>query len=284
MIRAIASQYTIITEDKGIYQSTIRGTTKRDYEIMVGDFVEFSVLNENKGVIEKVLPRKNRLIRPYVSNIDNLIIVVAPVPQPDWVLVDKLIISCYIEGVEPILCLNKVDLADNVLVENFFAPYKDELKCIKTSVINENVGLKELYTVMNGKLSCFAGQSAVGKSSIINAILGRQVMDIGEMSKKVQRGKHTTRHIEIFDYGYGRVVDTCGFSLLELGELLPEDLTYYYEYVKFMDKCKFANCTHINEPDCKVKEEVAKKNLSQERYDRYKIIFNELKEKQDDKY
>lgn len=230
------------------------------------------------------MPRKNKLIRPYVSNIDNLIIVVAPTPQPDWLLVDKLIISCYIEQVQPILCLNKSDLVGQDFFEEFFAPYKNLLTCIKTSAVDENIGLKELFYIMKGKLNCFAGQSAVGKSSLINAIFGEKIMAVGEMSQKVQRGKHVTRHIEIFDYGQGRVVDTCGFSLLELEELLPEELTYYYEYAKLMSECKFANCTHIDEPECKVKKEIQKNNLSQERYNRYKMIFNELKEKQNDKY
>lgn len=247
--------------------------------------MEIQTLKGNQGIIEKLLPRKNKLIRPYVSNIDTLIIVIAPVPQPDFLLVDKLIINCYIEKVEPVLCLNKSDLIDFSAIERFFEQYNKELKCIRTSVVDENVGLNELYDVMKGKLSCFAGQSAVGKSSIINTIFGETMMDIGDLSQKVLRGKNTTRHIEIFDYGDGRVVDTCGFSLLEFEELKPEELTYYYDdYVNLMAECKYKNCTHINEPECKVKQQVQEGKISSERYERYKTIFNELKEKQDDKY
>lgn len=225
------------------------------------------------------------LIRPYVSNIDRLIIVVAPVPQPDWVLVDKLIINCYIEHIEPVLCYHKSDLTDEKTIRAGLAPYEDEMQCIRTSILCGKTGLKELYEVMDGKLSCFAGQSAVGKSSIINEIFDEEIMAVCGLSAKVQRGKNTTRHIEIFDFGQGKVVDTCGFSLMELENLKAEELTYYYEdYVKLMPKCKYKNCTHINEPNCAVKEQIEKGNLSAERYSRYITIYNELKEKHDDKY
>lgn len=285
IIKAVASKYTVITDDKDKYTCFIRGKVKRDFEPVVGDYVEINQIKGNNGIIEKILPRKNKLIRPYVCNIDTLIIVVAPSPQPDWILIDKLIVSCYIENVEPVLCLNKSDLIEQPQIDKYFASYIKEIKCIKTSVVDESIGLDELHEVMNGKLCCFAGQSAVGKSSIINALIGKKVMDIGELSKKIDRGKNTTRHIEIFDYGDGKIVDTCGFSLLELNELNSQELTYYYDdYVKLMSECKFKNCTHINEPDCKVKEQVNKGILSKERYDRYVNIFNELKEQQDDKY
>lgn len=283
--KAVASKYTVITDDKKTYKCFIRGRVKRDAELVVGDYVEIGQLKGNEGIIENLLPRKNKLIRPYVSNIDTLIIVIAITPQPDWLLVDKLIINCYIEKVQPVLCFHKSDLTDYQTYEKVIEPYKKELKCIRTSVVDESIGLKELYEVMDGNLCCFAGQSAVGKSSIINAIIGKEVMDIGELSKKSQRGKNTTRHIEIFDCGKGRLVDTCGFSLLEFEELLPEELTYYYDdYVNLMAECKYKNCTHINEPYCKVKEEVKKGNLSKDRYNRYVTIFNQLKEKQNDKY
>lgn len=186
--------------------------------------MEIGCIKGNTAIIEKVYERKNVLIRPYVSNVDRLIIVVAPLPQPDWVLVDKLIINCYIENIEPVLCFHKSDLIDEKTIQESLKPYENEMKCIQTSVLKGKEGLAELYEVMDGKLSCFAGQSAVGKSSIINELFGREIMEVCGLSEKVQRGKNTTRHIEIFDFGKGKVVDTCGFSLMELENLNQKNL------------------------------------------------------------
>lgn len=285
VIKAVASKFTVMTDDKKRYTCFSRGRVKRDYDIYVGDYVRIDGIRGNTAIIEEVYPRKNALIRPYISNIDCLIIVVAPVPAPDWVLVDKMIINCYIEGIRPVLCFNKSDLIDRAEIERLFAPYKDEMSCVAASVMTED-GLNELLAVMEGGLSCFAGQSAVGKSSLLNAILGREAMQVSGLSEKIQRGKNTTRHIEIFDYGAGRLADTCGFSLLEFGDLLPSELTFYYtDYIKHMPKCRYKNnCAHIGEPDCEVKKQVELGALSAERYQRYTIIYNQLKEIQDAKY
>ncbi len=285
VIKAVASKFTVITDDKTRYTCFLRGRVKRDIDIYVGDYVEIDGIRGATAIIEEVYPRKNTLIRPYISNIDCLIIVVAPTPAPDWVLVDKMIINCYIEGIRPMLCFNKRDLTDRAEIERFFAPYKNELPCVAASA-EQSGGLTELLSVMEGGLSCFAGQSAVGKSSLLNAILGRQVMEVCGMSERIQRGKNTTRHIEIFDYGTGRLADTCGFSLFEFENLLPSELTFYYtDYITYMPKCRYKNnCSHISEPECEIKKQVASGVLSAERYQRYIAIYNELKEKQDDKY
>jgi ribosome biogenesis GTPase len=274
-----------LTEDKKLYICHIRGKVKRDMNIYVGDYVKIKPLEDEKAIIEKIYPRKNALIRPFVSNMDNLIIVVAPVPKPDWLLVDKLIVSCYIENIRPTLCFHKADLISREEIKHLTKPYEGVIRLVQTSIKDKSIGLKELYEVMQGGLSCFTGQSAVGKSSIINEILGKEVMEVCDVSPKAQRGKNTTRHIEIFDWGGGRVTDTCGFSLLELEELPPQELTYYYdEYMKLMPECRFTDCVHINEPECAVKKAVEEGSLSKERYLRYISIYNELKEKQDEKY
>ncbi len=274
-----------MTAEKSKYICNIRGKLKRDEDVYVGDYVEVEGIKDNTGIIEKIYPRKNALIRPHVSNIDKLIIVVAPVPRPDWMLVDKLMVSCYIENIQPVLCFHKADLIDDSEITNLIKPYSELIKCLRTSTLDKDIGLKELYEVMQKSLVCFAGQSAVGKSSIINEIFGKEIMEVCDVSPKVQRGKNTTRHIEVFDWGDGRVVDTCGFSMLELDELLPEELTYYYEeYVSLMPECRYKNCSHINEPGCAVKKAVEKGELSKDRYFRYISIYNELKEKQDEKY
>ena len=242
-------------------------------------------IKNEKAIIDKVLPRKNVMIRPYVSNIDCLVIVVSKVPAPDWILVEKLILNCYIENIEPVLCYHKCELATIEEIEKAFSPYKNEISCIKTSIKDEEIGLKDLYKVIDGKLACFAGQSAVGKSSIINNILKKNVMETGELSQRIERCTKTTRHIEIFTYGKGSIIDTCGFSMMEFKKIKSEDLNYYYDdFVKAINKCQYRNCTHINEPKCEVKKQVELGNISKERYDRYVAIYKEIKEMEDKQY
>ena len=253
-------------------------------DIFVGDFVDFNLTAERYGVIEKVHKRKNSLIRPYVANIDKAIIVIASEPKPDMLLVDKIIINCYTQGIEPILCFNKIDLADKKFIDDFLDDYNKVLKTISVSAVTE-AGLQEIKEELKDNLVCFLGQSAVGKSSLLNALLKEKKVKVGNLSERIKRGKNTTRHIEIFEVLNGRVVDTCGFSMLDCVDIKADELCYYYdEYVKASDNCKFSSCLHIEEPNCHVKELVEKGLLSKNRYERYVTIYKELKEKERKKY
>lgn len=247
-------------------------------DLFVGDYVEV-----DEGIITAFYPRKNRLIRPYVANIDVLMIVIAPVPKPDFLCVEKLILNCHVQKIEPCLVINKTDVAASEAVEEFARPYLKEFKVFRVSAFKEET-LAPLKEYIEGKLVCFAGQSAVGKSSIINALTGK-TLEVGELSKRIARGKNTTRHIEIFPCCGGYVVDTCGFSVMEQDEVKAAELVYYYdELLAFQSECRYTNCTHTKEPFCAVKKAVEEGKIDKDRYERYLKLFNALEESGRKKY
>lgn len=236
---------------------------------------------DKEGIIESVEPRKTQLVRPFVSNMDSIVIVLAPIPKPDMMLVDKLIIGASENGIDPIICINKADLqgADKV-AEEVASDYKDiaEIHIISTQT---GQGIDELMNNLRGKYVCLAGQSAVGKSSLINCILGEDKQATGEVSKKGDRGKNTTRHIEIITLNDGtQIADTCGFNKLELPMFDPSRLsTYYYDFDEYADKCKFRCCNHYKESDCAVKKAVEDGKITQNRYNRYVQLFAYLEDR-----
>lgn len=263
-----------------VIQCNGRGKLRLDGNIFIGDYVEITVYDNGKGVIEKILPRKNKITRPYITNIDMIVICIAPLPKPDFYLVDKLLINCIKQDITPILCVNKTDLMSEEFKQNVEVSYKDLCDIVYVNALSGQ-GIEQLILKMQNNYVSMAGQSAVGKSSIINAIVGHQMLATGELSSKVERGKHTTRNVEIFDIGHGiRLADTCGFSVLELENMDPNDLsTYFTDFDEFAEKCKFKGCNHINEPQCAVIEAVKNGELSKDRYDRYVALYNDLLEK-----
>lgn len=249
---------------------------KKDNELYVGDYVDFA-----DGVIENVYPRKNRMIRPYIANLDVLFIVIAPLPEPDFNLVEKLLLNCHEQKITPVIILNKSDIAVNP--EETLLPYAND---VKTFIVSAKTGhnIDMLSDFIDGQLVCFCGQSAVGKSSIINALGGRK-LETGELSRKIKRGKNTTRHVEIYDLPNGRIADTCGFSVMESIDIDPEELVYYYdEFLALQNGCRFTNCTHTKEPGCAVKTALKEGKINAVRYDRYVKLYNELVERRKKKY
>ncbi len=284
VIKHVAARFVVLSDNKRykcIARKKIRG--KEYYqdavdEILVGDIVEF-VKDRDVFIIEKVQKRKNQLIRPYVSNIDTCLIVISPIPEPDFLLVDKIIVNCLHQNIEPILVLNKIDLG-KIDVSDYVGLFD----VIYTSTETQE-GIQTLLDTIKGKTTCLAGQSAVGKSSIINAIMKNNVQVVGEISEGTQKGKNTTRITEIISIDKDTfIVDTCGFSMLETIDIQPEELRLYYdEFIEFSSQCKYTSCTHINEPDCEVRKHVGKE-ISSKRYNRYVVIFNELMERRKEKY
>lgn len=256
-----------------------RGRIKLTGEIYVGDYVEVELFKNGKGAVSSILPRVNNLIRPYVANIDAIIICIAPIPKPDYLLVDKLLIGCVKDGIEPIICVNKCDIADAWFLEEVDRNYSTLANIVKVSA-TENRGIDTLGKLIEGKFVAFSGQSAVGKSSVINALADADIK-IGELSRKTQRGKHTTRYIEIFKLENGtRIADTCGFSVLELPLMRPDELSeYFLDFTDASTRCRFKGCNHINEPDCEVRRAVESGTLSEERYVRYVKLYNDLEER-----
>ncbi len=279
VIKGVGGNYNVLSEGDVILCNG-RGKLRLDGDIFIGDYVEFTEFSNGRGAIEKILPRKNKITRPYITNIDMIVICIAPSPRPDFYLVDKLLINCLKQNITPILCVNKIDLMDSSFKENVEISYSNLCDICYVNAINGD-GIDKLIKLMANNYVSMAGQSAVGKSSIINCIVGRQMLETGELSRKVERGRHTTRNVEIFDIGYGiRLADTCGFSVLELENMNPDELsTYFTDFDEFACKCKYNGCNHINEPDCAVKKAVQQGELSKDRYDRYVVLYNDLLEK-----
>lgn len=274
-MKAVGGAFFVRCGDE-LQTCSVRGKVKRDFEIYVGDYVE-----AENGVIESVYPRKNRMIRPYIANLDALIIVVAPVPEPDWNLVEKLLLNCHEQNIEPVIAYNKIDLKCDAAEK--LRPYEKDVKTVAVSAkTGENID--ELRKIIDGRLVSFCGQSAVGKSSLINALGGKK-LETGELSRKIQRGKNTTRHVEIYDLPNGRIADTCGFSVMENIDIEPEELIYYYdEFLAVQNQCRFANCTHTGEPDCAVKKGLENGTINKDRYERYVKLYEELLERRKKKY
>ncbi len=241
--------------------------------VYVGDYVE-----ANKDIIESVYERKNLLIRPPIANLDKLFIVVAEIPKPDLLLVDKIIIYCLINDIIPHIVINKSDSASEQFIANITRIYKNVANVLITSAKYGKIESvkKEIYGVC-----AMAGQSAVGKSSLINAIFNEHVK-VGDLAKKVERGKQTTRLVTLYVCENGYLADTAGFSMLDVKfmKLTARDLRELYSDFKQYDNlCKFNNCSHSHEQECAVKLAVERGEISRIRYNNYLNILNALKNK-----
>lgn len=271
--KIISSRYSILSEDK-VYVASVR---KRLVEkrVCVGDSVEFEKY-QGSYVISEVYERKNELIRPRISNIDKCYIVISNRPEPDYILVDKLIINCLYEGIDICIIVNKIDEKTIDLTE-----YNKLYETIYVSAYTGE-GMQKLEESMRDKTCAIVGQSGVGKSSIINYLLNEDKIKVGDISKHMDRGKHTTRHIEIYQTNNNaRIIDTCGFSILNTVQIKKENLrNYFEEFDKYRDGCEFKSCLHLNEKNCKIKEMIGT-GISKNRYDRYIKILNEIIEKEE---
>jgi len=281
IIKGIGGFYYVKEENGGVHECKARGKfRKKGIVPQVGDHVIFNLENVGEyGAIEEILPRKNELKRPSVVNIDQMILVLSPtLPEPDYILLDKIIVQGEKTGIDVVICVNKCDLLQPgekiALEENYqYTGYP----VVFTSVLN-NVGLDTLKEYLSGKISTFTGQSGVGKSSLLNALLPQKKLETGNLSSRIGRGKHTTRHAELIELpGGGMVVDTPGFSLMEMDEFDPALLADYYPDIrKYTAQCRFNGCLHWREPGCAVKEAVSLERISPQRYTRYTILLEEL--------
>ncbi len=278
IIKGIGGFYYVLPDSGGAaVECKARGHFRKSgISPVVGDLVVYADQKEGHSVIEEILPRKNLLIRPSVSNIDQLLIVIsASAPAPDWLLVDKLIIQAVPAGIKPVLILNKSDTADEEIVRAFDQDY---VPWFQTAVVSARTGSgrEQLADILKDRISCFAGQSAVGKSSLINLLLPELALETGDLAKKTDRGRHTTRRAELWPAFGGAVLDTPGFSLYETDLLEQSDLNRCYpEFGSSPEKCRFPSCMHITEPGCAVKELVASGIISRGRYERYTILAKE---------
>jgi ribosome biogenesis GTPase len=289
IIKGIGGFYYVSTQD-GTYECKARGIfRKNEITPLPGDKVTISVIDEaNKlGSIDEIMPRTSQLVRPAVANVDQVVIVIAPKsPSPDFLLLDKLLITSEYKNLNAIICINKIDLDENGEYEKIASLYEKLNYKVILSSSKIDRGLDGLKTELAGKVSVFAGQSGVGKSTILNRIMNSWLMKTGEVSEKIARGKHTTRHAELVQLKEGGyVVDTPGFSSFELADIEHDELQLYYpEFREYIDGCRFIRCSHISEPDCLVKEAIDKGLIDKGRYNRYINFYNLLKQNKDKQY
>lgn len=287
ILKGIGGFYYVKTE-KGIVEAKGRGIFKKnDSKLMVGDNVLIELLDEKpetegidlKGVINEILPRKNSFIRPPIVNVDTFVITFAcKDPEPNFVLIDKFLIMAEMNNVEAIIVMNKCDLVSDEIVNEYRAIYEKVYPVIEASSVNGR-GMDELKKLISSKRVSFAGPSGVGKSTIINNLIPEAEMETGMISSKTKRGKHTTRHVEIFEAeGGGLVFDTPGFTSFEIMEADEDNLQDFFpEIEKLKGKCYYDNCKHLKEPDCVVKQAVREGKINRKRYESYKFILDEIK-------
>jgi ribosome biogenesis GTPase len=272
LIKGIGSFYEVLTESGEVVTSKARGAFRREGLVpTVGDRVRIERKEQGYAQMTDILPRRNLLVRPPVANVDQLLIVVsASAPEPDWLLVDRLIIAAKRMRIDSVPVLNKIDTASDAVAEAF----RTEYHAFKTLSVSAETGegLDALRAQMSGKISCFAGQSAVGKSSLLNALFPDLHLETGELSRKTERGRHTTRHAELWPYENGAVLDTPGFSMFETECLEQSELDACYPEFSNAGPCRFPGCMHISEPDCGVKPLLASGLLTEGRYERYREI------------
>lgn len=281
LIKAI-SGFFYVSFENNVYECKARGNfRKTKVSPVVGDIVEFSLVDDTHGIVEQICSRKNLLIRPLVANIDKLFIVSAySTPAPDTLMIDRLTALAVYNNIEPIIVFNKSDMGS---FDEFYSIYK--ASGFKTFVVSarENTGLDRLKLEMKGCVCAFSGNSGVGKSSILNALFPDLQLKTGEVSDKLGRGRHTTRHTELFFVGDGAyVVDTPGFSSIDTTEdlydfkvALPNCFPEFDEYI---GSCKFTSCSHTTEKGCAIIDAVNKGKIQKSRHDSYVALWSELKD------
>ena len=289
VIKFYNSFFFVEIEDE-LLPCKLRGLMKRDKRtgsaIYPGDFVEVSKLNDGTGIIEKVEPRRNFLKRPTVANVDQVILTFAATsPDLNRLLLNRFIILAEWSGIEKILiCINKIDLIDDA--ENFLNEYKNLYEIIKVSAV-EGTNIEKLKETISNKVTVFTGASGVGKSSILNAVDKNFNLKIGDVSEKIKRGKHTTRVSELIKFADGFLIDTPGFSNVDLTEIGLDEKNLancFKEFAEYVGDCKFSGCSHSHEPNCAIKSAVENKKILSERYESYLSMLNEINERKKFKY
>ena len=274
LIKVCSDGYIVKSGDTR-YSCRARGKLKTSGQgVFVGDYVEM----EN-GVITKIYPRKNQLIRPRVSNVDAVIIVVAVEPKPDFYLIDKMLINSQVNNLETLIVVNKLDTNTDIMreIEEQYGKHYN----VKGISALEGQGIEEIRQFLRGKTVVLAGQSAVGKTSIVNSLFNLDEK-VGGLSEKISRGKHTTTYSEIFTDEDVSIIDSPGFAQIEAFVDIKDLPSLYPEYIEHSEMCKFRGCTHTNEPDCQIKKMVEEGKLNRDRYNRYKEIYIKVKNRRED--
>lgn len=283
IIKGIGGFYYVSTE-QGVYACRARGIFRKDgVKPTVGDSVAISVLDEKdkKGSLDVIQERKTLLIRPRVANVDQAVIVfAAKSPNMNLDLLDRFLILVEEQQLDVVLCINKIDKDKTQQYQKVAELYRSAGYTVLCTSAEKEIGIEDLKEVLQNKISVFAGPSGVGKSSLINQAFPHAEMETGEISKKIQRGRHTTRHAELIQIGEkSYIVDSPGFTSLYLENITEQNLQYYFKvFQPYVHECYYTGCSHTHEPDCAVKQQI-NKSISEMRYHRYVTIYEELKER-----
>lgn len=285
IIKGIAGFYYISTGEKEIYECKAKGIFRKEgQKPLVGDYVEMEILDEEHktGNVTAILPRKNALIRPAVANVDQaLVIFAAKEPKPNFSLLDRFLVTMEKQGIPAVICMNKQDLIQEEEVEKIRKVYEPCGYPMLFTSADTQEGIRELGALLKGKTTTVAGPSGVGKSSLTNLLAPHIQMETGEISKKLGRGRHTTRHSQIIEVEPDTyLLDTPGFTSFYVEDMDKEELRHYFrEFVKYEGTCRFQGCTHTHEPGCSVKAALEAGEIPKERYESYLELYRELADK-----
>lgn len=284
IIKGIAGFYYVHTPNDRVYECKAKGVFRnKKVKPLVGDNVEIDILDEVQGTgnIRSVLDRNNQLVRPAVANVDQAVIIFAAAkPEPNFNLLDRFLVMMLRQDIPCVICFNKQDVAGNEQLKLLEETYVScGYQVVFTSTVTGQ-GMDDFKKLLENKTTVLAGPSGVGKSSIINEVKPDAKMETGEISRKIERGKHTTRHSELFHVdGSTYIMDTPGFTSLYIEGMEKEDLKdYFLEFEQYEPYCKYNGCVHINEPQCGVKDALEQGKISKIRYENYKFLYEELKQ------
>ncbi|MCI8655711.1 MAG: ribosome small subunit-dependent GTPase A [Clostridia bacterium] len=284
IIGNIANLYKIKVENK-IYEAVARGKLKKEEMTpVVGDKVEINIIDKEnlKATIEEIKTRETYIKRPKIANVTQVILMISTKnPKPDLLMLDKQLVYAELLKIEPIIIINKIDL-DEETSKEIEDTYKKIGYKVYTTIAKENETVEKIKTDLKGKISVFAGNSGVGKSTTINALFRDNITEEGEISTKNKRGKNTTTDVKLYELDENTyIADTPGFSTFEITEIESKELDQYFrEFKEEIGKCEYIGCTHIKEQKCGIKEAIKQGKISQERYDRFCKIYQELKDKE----
>lgn len=285
IIKGIAGFYYVHADGGAVYECRARGVFRnRKIKPLVGDNVEISVLSHDppEGEIDRILERKNMLLRPAAANIDQVLVMFAlRDPEPNLNLLDRFLVALYRTGIPVCIVWNKADLAGDAEPERYRLIYEPAGYRVLSVSVRKNRGTEEIRSLMKGRTTVLAGPSGVGKSSLINTLVPEAGMETGALSEKIRRGKHTTRHSELFRVEKDTyLMDTPGFSSLYLNDMEPDSVKDCFpEFRPFEGDCRFSGCVHAGETVCGVKTAVEEGRISRSRYENYLMFYREQKEK-----